>query len=204
MKQWIWQKKRTVICIWFFFFVWNTKTNCLNVHGPVSHFWGWKCLYKQQFQKFQLVVESLKAALTSVFHWQPLRPTVYQTVCVKCNKPSEDSSKCQNCGNGPALLPCQQATLSSPTPRPPIRSQPSPGLNSLQQNFYKPVTTMRAPRGETLPIRITSTRGTPLPLNNGRSPQLAGTSSCCGARNPPKGKRAAAAARQHELNDPSE
>ncbi|XP_051264973.1 sentrin-specific protease 6 isoform X2 [Dicentrarchus labrax] len=134
---------------------------------------------------------------------EPLRPTLYQTVCVKCNKPSDDGvgSKCQNCGNGAALLPCQQATLSSPTPRPPIRSQPSPGPNSLQQNFYKPVTTMRAPRGETLPIRIVSTRGTGLPLNNGRSPLLAGTSGCCGARNPPKGKRAAAA-RQHELNDP--
>ncbi|KAM9339547.1 sentrin-specific protease 6 isoform 1-T1 [Symphorus nematophorus] len=131
---------------------------------------------------------------------EPLRPTVYQSVCVKCNKPSEDSSKCQNCGNGPALLPCQQATLSSPTPRPPIRSQPSPGPNSLPQNFYKPVTTMRAPRGETLPIRITSTRANLLPLNNGRSPLLAGTSSCCGTRNPPKGKRTTA--QQHELNDP--
>ncbi|XP_070781445.1 sentrin-specific protease 6 [Enoplosus armatus] len=131
---------------------------------------------------------------------EPLRPTVYQTVCVKCNKPSDDG-KCQNCGNGSALLPCQQATLSSPTPRPPIRSQPSPGPNSLQQNFYKPATAARVPRGETLPIRISSTRGTLLPLNNGRSPLLAGTSSCCGARNPPKGKRAAAA-RQHELNDP--
>ncbi|XP_044025201.1 sentrin-specific protease 6 isoform X2 [Siniperca chuatsi] len=132
---------------------------------------------------------------------EPLRPTVYQTVCVKCNKPSADGTKCQNCGNGSALLPCQQATLSSPTPRPPIRSQPSPGPNSPQQNFYKPATTMRAPRGETLPIRISSTRGTLLPLNNGRSPLLAGMSSCCGARNPPKGKRTAAA-RQHELNDP--
>ncbi|XP_030261446.1 sentrin-specific protease 6 isoform X2 [Sparus aurata] len=131
---------------------------------------------------------------------EPLRQPIYQSVCGKCKKPSEDSSKCHNCGNGPALLPCQQASLSSPTPRPPIRSQPSPGPNSLPQNFYKPVTTMRAPRGETVPIRITSTRGTLLPLNNGRAPLLAGTSSCCGARNPPKGKRATA--KQHELNDP--
>lgn len=96
------------------------------------------------------------------------------------------------------LLPCQQAALSSPTPRPPIRSQPSPAANNLQQNFYKPAANIR----ETLPIRITSTRGTLLPLNNGRSPLLAGTSNCCGARNPPKGKRTAAAQRQ-ELNDPS-
>ncbi|XP_029352518.1 sentrin-specific protease 6 isoform X2 [Echeneis naucrates] len=126
---------------------------------------------------------------------EPLRPNTYQTVCVKCNKPSEDGGKCQSCGNSAVLLPCQQATLSSPTPRPPIRSQPPPGPNSLQQNFYKP----RAPRGET-PIRIMGNRGTLVPLNNGRTPQLPGTSSCCGARNSPKGKRAAA--QQHELNDP--
>ncbi|XP_069033591.1 LOW QUALITY PROTEIN: sentrin-specific protease 6 [Embiotoca jacksoni] len=126
------------------------------------------------------------------------RPTFYKTVCVKCNKPSEDAAKCPSCESSPALLPCQQATLSSPTPRPPIRSQPSAGPNSPQQNFYKPATTVRAapPRGETLPIRISNTRGTLLPLNN-----PAGTSSCCGVRNPPKGKRTAAAQR-HELNDP--
>lgn len=132
---------------------------------------------------------------------EPLRTTVYQSMCVKCNKPIEDSSRCPSCGGGPALLPCQQASLSSPTPRPPIHSQPSPGLSSLQQNFYKPVTTARAPPArETLPIRTASTRATPLPLNNGRSPLLAGTSSCCGARNPSKGKRTSA--QQHELNDP--
>ncbi|XP_051816758.1 sentrin-specific protease 6 isoform X1 [Acanthochromis polyacanthus] len=129
---------------------------------------------------------------------EPLRPTTYQTVCMKCNKPSEDSSKCQTCGSSLPLLSSQQATLSSPTPRPPIRSQPSPGPNSLQQNFYKPATTMRAPRGEPVNIRITTTRGTLLPLNNDRAPLLAGTSTCCGARNPPKGKRS----QQHELNDP--
>ncbi|XP_034436488.1 sentrin-specific protease 6 isoform X3 [Hippoglossus hippoglossus] len=134
--------------------------------------------------------EQVKAA-------EPLRPTIYQAVCLKCNKPCEDI-KCPSCGNMAPVLPCQQATLSSPTPRPPIRSQPSPGPNSLQQNFYKPATTMRAPHGETMPVRISS-RGTLLPLNNGRSPLLAGTSSCCGTRNPPKGKRTA---QQHKLNDP--
>ena len=113
---------------------------------------------------------------------------------MKCNKPSEDGSKCQQCGSG--------VTPSSPTPRPPIRSQPVPSPNSLQQNFYKPVTTMRAPRGDTLPVRITSARGTLLPLSNGRVPLLAGTSGCCGSRNTPRGKRTAA--QQHELNDPSE
>ncbi|XP_071323644.1 sentrin-specific protease 6 isoform X3 [Trachinotus anak] len=155
---------------------------------------------KRRVQQKRKGLEGCCSFPSQVKATEPPRPTMFQSVCVKCNKPSEDSSKCQNCGNITALLPCQQATLSSPTPRPPIRSQPSPGPNSLQQNFYKPATTMRAPRGETLPIRITSTRGTLLPLNNGRSPLLAGTSSCCGARNPPKGKRAAA--QQHELNDP--
>ncbi|XP_060947120.1 sentrin-specific protease 6 isoform X2 [Limanda limanda] len=134
--------------------------------------------------------EQLKAA-------EPLRPTLSPAVCVKCNKPCEDI-KCPSCGNTAPVLPCQQAALSSPTPRPPIRSQPGPGPNSLQQNFYKPATTMRAPHGESVPVRVSS-RGTLLPLSNGRSPLLAGTSSCCGPRNPPKGKRTA---QQHKLNDP--
>ncbi|TKS75332.1 Sentrin-specific protease 6 [Collichthys lucidus] len=155
---------------------------------------------KRRIQQKRKPLEDCCSFPSQVKAAEPLRSTVYHSVCVKCNKPSEDGSKCQNCGNGVALLPCQQATLSSPTPRPPIRSQPSPGPNSLQQNFYKPVTTMRAPRGETLPVRIVSTRGTLPPLNNVRSPLLAGTSSCCGARNPPKGKRTTA--QQHELNDP--
>ncbi|XP_039981156.1 sentrin-specific protease 6 isoform X4 [Xiphias gladius] len=156
---------------------------------------------KRRVQQKRKPLEGCCSFPSQVKATEPLRPTIYQSVCVKCNKPSEDSGECQNCGNSPTLLPCQQATLSSPTPRPPIRSQPSPGPNSLPQNFYKPATTMRAPRGETVPIRITSTRGTLLPLNNGRSPLLAGTSSCCRARNPPKGKRTTAA-QQHELNDP--
>ncbi|XP_035473130.2 sentrin-specific protease 6 [Scophthalmus maximus] len=132
---------------------------------------------------------------------EPLRPTVFPSVCVKCNKPSKDN-KCQSCGSIVALLPCQQATLPSPSPRPPIRSQPSTGPNGPQPSFYKPATTVRAPppRGETLPVRVSSSRGTLLPLNNGRSPPLAGTSSCCGARNPRK--RSTAAAQRHELNDP--
>ncbi|XP_076612147.1 sentrin-specific protease 6 isoform X2 [Chaetodon auriga] len=155
---------------------------------------------KRRIQQKRKPLEDCCSFPSQVKAAEPLRPTVYHTVCGKCNKPSEDSSKCQNCGSGPTLLPCQQATLSSPTPRPPIRSQPSPRPNSLQQNFYKPVTTMRAPRGETLPIRITSTRGTLPPLNNSRPPLLAGTSSCCTARNPPKGT--GTAGQQHELNDP--
>lgn len=135
------------------------------------------------------------------FHLQPVHPTVYQTVCVKCNKPREESNKCQNCESGATLLPCQQVTLSSPTPRPPIRSQPSLGPNSLQQNFYKPGTAVRATRIDALPVRITNTRGTLLPLINGRTPLLAGTSGCCGTRTLSK-KRTVA--QQPELNDPSE
>uniref|UniRef100_UPI0037E9AFF6 sentrin-specific protease 6 isoform X2 n=1 Tax=Semicossyphus pulcher TaxID=241346 RepID=UPI0037E9AFF6 len=155
---------------------------------------------KRRVQQKRKSLEDCCSFPSQVKAAEPLRPAVYQSVCMKCNKPSEDSSKCQTCGISTTLVPCQQATLSSPTPRPPIRTQPSPGPNSIQQNFYKPATTMRAPRGETLPIRITSARGTLLPLNNGRSPLLAGTSNCCGARNPPKGKRTAA--QRHELNDP--
>lgn len=134
------------------------------------------------------------------FHLQPVQPPVYQTVCVTCNKPSEENNKCQSCESGATLLPCQQVTLSTPTPRPPIRSQPSPGPNSLQQNFYKPVTAVRATRIDAQPVRITNTRGTLLPLINGRTPLLAGTSGCCGPRNLSK-KRALA--QQPGLDDPS-
>lgn len=155
---------------------------------------------KRRIQQKRKPLEDCCSFPSQVKATEPLHQTIYQSVCMKCNKASEDGSKCPSCGSCTALLPCTQVSLSSPTPRPPIRSQPSPGPNSLPQNFYKPATTMRAPRGETLPIRITSSRGTLLPLNNGRTPLLAGTSSCCGARKPPKGKRTAA--QRHELNDP--
>ncbi|KAM3861129.1 sentrin-specific protease 6 [Diretmus argenteus] len=134
------------------------------------------------------------------------RPNVYPAACGKCNKPMDDSgSKCQHCGNSSASLSCQHAQQdapSSPTPRPPIRSQPSPGPNSLQlgKNFYSTPSAMRVPRMEILPVRITNARGNLLPLHNGRPASLAGTSSCCGARISTKGKRTAA--KQHELNDP--
>ncbi|XP_054474458.1 sentrin-specific protease 6 isoform X2 [Anoplopoma fimbria] len=157
---------------------------------------------KRRIQQKRKPLEDCCTFPSQVKAAEPLRPTAYPSVCLKCNKLSELVGQCHHCGTGAALLPCQQATLSSPTPRPPIRSQPSPGPNGPQQNFYKPATTMRGPRGETLPVRVAGTRGTLVPLSNGRSPLLAGTSSCYGARNPPKGKRAAAAAQRHELNDP--
>lgn len=126
------------------------------------------------------------------FPAEPLRTNVCQPVCVKCDKPTDDSGKCRNCGGAASvLLPCQQQdSLSSPTPRPPIRLQPSPGPNSPQQNFYKPAAPVRVPRGETFPIRITNIRGA-LPL-----PPSAATSSCCGA------KLRKTTAQQRELNDP--
>ncbi|KAK9531933.1 hypothetical protein VZT92_011323 [Zoarces viviparus] len=160
---------------------------------------------KRRIQQKRKPLEDCCTFPSQVKAAEPLRPTVYHTVCFKCNKPSEGVSKCQICGTGLALLPpCHPAALTSPTPRPPIRSQPCPGPNGpQQQNFYKPAATMRGPCGEPLPVRIMTTRGTLLPLSNGRTPLLAGTSSCYGARNHPahKGKRAAAAQR-HELNDP--
>ncbi|XP_068565207.1 sentrin-specific protease 6 isoform X2 [Cebidichthys violaceus] len=164
---------------------------------------------KRRIQQKRKPLEDCCTFPSQVKAAEALRPTVYHTVCLKCNKPSEDVSKCQICGAGSALLPpCQPATLTSPTPRPPIRSQPCPGPNGpqqqqQQQNFYKPAATMRGPRGEPLPVRMVSTRGTILPLSNGRTPLLAGTSSCYGPRNHPanKGKKATAAQR-HELNDP--
>ncbi|XP_026185353.1 sentrin-specific protease 6 isoform X2 [Mastacembelus armatus] len=152
---------------------------------------------KRRVQQKRRPLEDCCSFPSQVKAAEPVGPASCQSVCMKCKKPTEDSSKCQNCGL--PVPPCQQATLSSPTPRPPIRSQPSPGPNSLQINFYKPAT--RAPHVDTLPMRITSNRGTLLPLNNGRPPLLAGTSSCCRVRNPPKGKRTAAA-QQHKLNDP--
>ncbi|TNN39133.1 hypothetical protein EYF80_050697 [Liparis tanakae] len=85
------------------------------------------------------------------------------------------------------------------------RGTPSPRseLEKLSYSFYQPATPARTPRGETLPVRIVTTRGTSLTPSSGRSPPLAATSSCYGARSAAKGKRAGAAQR-HELNDPSE
>ncbi|XP_054618549.1 sentrin-specific protease 6 [Dunckerocampus dactyliophorus] len=108
----------------------------------------------------------------------------YQTVCGKCSMPCEDGTKCHNCGNSPACLPCQQGVLSSPYPRSPIRSQPGPN-SSLQQNFYK----HSASSSRT--IRAASV--------NGPSPLATATSSCYGVRNPPRGRRKS---QQHDMEGP--
>ncbi|XP_075871497.1 sentrin-specific protease 6 isoform X2 [Nelusetta ayraudi] len=160
---------------------------------------------------------------------EPLRPTVYRSVCAKCNQPSEDSSRCQSCGGATATpLPCQQGALSSPvpspspTPRPPIRAQLSPAASGLlnHHSFFKPApcpshsvspspslspssssaaAATRAPRGGEA-VPVRVARVALLPVGDGRPPLLAGTSGCCGAPSLQKGKKAAAA-QQKQLND---
>ncbi|XP_056151139.1 sentrin-specific protease 6 isoform X2 [Lampris incognitus] len=157
-------------------------------------------------QKRKPLQEGCCSFPSSVKAVEPLRLNVYTPLCGKCNTTSDGGTKCQNCGTGQALLQCQhapRASPSSPTPRPPIRPQPSPGPNSLQlsKNFYSLASTMRAPRMEIVPVRVTSTRGGLLPLQNGRPVGLDGPLSCCGARVSTKGKRTVLA-KQHQLNDP--
>ncbi|XP_029984460.1 sentrin-specific protease 6 isoform X2 [Sphaeramia orbicularis] len=104
----------------------------------------------------------------------------------------------ESCYSFPSPVKSTEATLSSPTPRPPIRSPPSPGPNSLQQQnvitLYKPAPPVA------LPGQMANPRGMLLPLDDGQAPLLAGTSSCCGSKMAAKGRRTAAT--QHELNDP--
>ncbi|XP_055088408.1 sentrin-specific protease 6 isoform X2 [Periophthalmus magnuspinnatus] len=80
-------------------------------------------------------------------------PSPYPLICLNCKKPKEQSEKCTNCGSiGPAS--------STPTPRPPIRLNPTQVqtrtqpelLQGLQpvQGFYRPVST--------LPMRVTKTQ----------------------------------------------
>lgn len=59
------------------------------------------------------------------------------------------------------------------------------------------------PRVETMSQRVADIRGTPAPLNSGRTPLSAQTLGCGRLRTPPKGKRTQAG-QKHELNDPSE
>ncbi|KAM4633410.1 sentrin-specific protease 6 isoform 2-T2 [Polymixia lowei] len=163
-------------------------------------------------QKRKTLQEGCCSLPTPVKAAEPLRTSVYPTACAKCNKPSEDGARCVTCGSGVALLSCQHAQKAPPTsppapaPRPPVRSQPSPGPNSLQpaKSFYGTASTMRAPVLEIMPVRVTANaRGNHLlASHNGKlTAGLTGTSGCCGARISTKGKRTAAA-KQHELDDP--
>lgn len=88
----------------------------------------------------------------------PLKPTqlqlqtVYQTICLKCNKPRE-IGRCSSCGTGPATVPCPQTSVSTPTPRPSITltqnpPRPGPSQGPLQSSsFYRPRSSV------TLPVR---------------------------------------------------
>ncbi|CAN9507345.1 unnamed protein product [Ophioblennius macclurei] len=162
---------------------------------------------KRRYQQKKKPLEGCCSLPAQVKVAEPVHANVCQALCVKCNKPADDGGKCRNCGGGgvggvgtSVPLQCQrQDSLSSPTPRPPIRSQPSsPGPNGPQQNFYKPAAPVRAPRGEAFPIRITNIRGAMPPLNNGRPAPSAATTSCCGA----KLRKTAAQQQRCELNDP--
>ncbi|XP_017308685.2 sentrin-specific protease 6 isoform X6 [Ictalurus punctatus] len=123
---------------------------------------------------------------------ESLQPDEYFTVCGKCGRRSEDHTKCESCGNPlPAEVPLLPAVPSSPAPRVPVRSLPSPGspsVTQLSKSFYGVASGGRATQAETAmnpPARITR-GGLLLPHN--------GAKLTVGKRQP--------LAKQHELNDP--
>ncbi|XP_053501519.1 sentrin-specific protease 6 isoform X6 [Ictalurus furcatus] len=123
---------------------------------------------------------------------ESLQPDEYFTVCGKCGRRSEDHTKCESCGNPlPAEVPLLPAVPSSPAPRVPVRSLPSPGspsVTQLSKSFYGVTSGGRATQAETAmnpPARITR-GGLLLPHN--------GAKLTVGKRQP--------LAKQHELNDP--
>ncbi|XP_028296460.1 sentrin-specific protease 6 [Gouania willdenowi] len=67
-------------------------------------------------------------------------PKVFQSVCVKCNKPSQHFGPCERCGSSDSLL--------SPTPRPPIRPI------DAQQSFHMPATPNRTSRGVAYSVHV--------------------------------------------------
>ncbi|XP_030626862.1 sentrin-specific protease 6 [Chanos chanos] len=133
---------------------------------------------------------------------EPLQPDEYLTVCGKCERPSSDHVKCDGCGNLLASDVPRPVMPTSPPPRPPIRSQPSPGPTSLQlsKNFYGPVPGARSRVDIVMspPVRIT--RANLVPPHNGRACAMAGNASSYVA-NISKSKKQPAA-KQNELNDP--
>lgn len=115
-------------------------------------------------------------------------------MCGKCGQRSEDHTKCESCGNPlPAEVPLLPSVPSSPAPRVPERSLPSPGspsITQLNKSFYGVTSGSRSTPAETAmnpPARIT--RGGLLLPHNGAKLTM-------GKRQP--------LAKQHELNDPSE
>lgn len=115
-------------------------------------------------------------------------------MCGKCGQRSEDHTKCESCGNPlPAEVPLLPSVPSSPAPRVPECSLPSPGspsITQLNKSFYGVTSGSRSTPAETAmnpPARIT--RGGLLLPHNGAKLTM--------------GKRQTLA-KQHELNDPSE
>ncbi|XP_060770007.1 sentrin-specific protease 6 isoform X5 [Neoarius graeffei] len=123
---------------------------------------------------------------------ESLQPDEYFTVCGKCGQQSEDHTKCESCGNPlPADISLLPAVPSSPAPRVPVRSLPSPGspsITQLSKTFYGVTSGGRTTHAETAmnpPARI-NRGGLLLPHN--------GAKLTMGKRQP--------LAKQHELNDP--
>uniref|UniRef100_A0A8B9LD28 Sentrin-specific protease 6 n=1 Tax=Astyanax mexicanus TaxID=7994 RepID=A0A8B9LD28_ASTMX len=134
-----------------------------------------------------------------------LEPDEYFTVCGNCGQQSEDHIKCENCGS---RLPTENHLLptiqSSPAPRPPIHSQPSPGPTNMQlsKNLYGPASGGRSPQVDIVmnpPARITRTNLL-LPHNGRPAATTAGNSASYEAKLM-KGKRQPLA-KQLEISDP--
>ncbi|XP_072534750.1 sentrin-specific protease 6 isoform X2 [Salminus brasiliensis] len=156
-------------------------------------------------QKRRPLFEGMGTVPTSDVQVEDLQPDEYFTVCGNCGQQSEDHVKCENCGNPlPAETHLLPTIPSSPAPRPPIHSQPSPGPTNMQlsKNFYGPASGGRSAQVDIVmnpPARIT--RGNlQLPHNGRPSVTAAGNSGAYEAKLT-KGKRQPLA-KQHELNDP--
>uniref|UniRef100_A0AAY4CMD5 Ubiquitin-like protease family profile domain-containing protein n=1 Tax=Denticeps clupeoides TaxID=299321 RepID=A0AAY4CMD5_9TELE len=135
---------------------------------------------------------------------EPLQPDEYLSICGKCNKSSEDHTKCTNCGHA---LPAEASHAVEPPasipPRPPIRSQPSPGPNGLPaKNFYSPGAGVRTTLvNMNPPARITRSN-VMMPQNGGRTyVGLSGNVTTTYVTKITQEKKQAVT-KPHELNDP--
>ncbi|XP_076872471.1 sentrin-specific protease 6 isoform X2 [Brachyhypopomus gauderio] len=134
---------------------------------------------------------------------EPLQPDEYFTVCGKCGQQSEDHVKCEHCGSPlSAEDELHPAVTTSPTPRPPLRSQPSPSppASQLGKGFYGPATGGRSAQVDVVmnpPARIT--RGNLLLPHNGRLCAATGNANTYVAKVTTGKKRSAS---KHDLNDP--
>ncbi|XP_034143708.1 sentrin-specific protease 6 isoform X3 [Esox lucius] len=170
-----------------------------------------------QQQSRKALLEGGCSSPTEVHTVEPLHPNDYLTVCGKCNKSSENHTKCEHCGNllAPEALRQPTALPASPVARAPIRPHPnaplhpSPSPNSLSKSsFYGTASTMRVPNlrmdavmNPPAPVRVTTRAGLLSPHNGRLAAGGLGASCCAGKGGAGKGRRTTAA-RQHELNDP--